>query len=52
MQAAFSEANPSAIKAALAMQGLIDDDAPRAPLLPCTAETRQRMQEVLAHLAC
>lgn len=52
IQAAFAEANPSAIKAALAMQGLIDDDAPRAPLLPCTAETRQRMQEVLAHLAC
>nr|WP_024309187.1 4-hydroxy-tetrahydrodipicolinate synthase [Pseudomonas sp. P818] len=51
IQAAFAEANPSAIKAALAMQGLIDDDAPRAPLLPCTAETRQRMQEVLAHLA-
>ncbi|MGE8502783.1 MAG: 4-hydroxy-tetrahydrodipicolinate synthase [Pseudomonas sp.] len=50
MQAAFTEANPSAIKAALALQGLIGEE-PRAPLLPCTAATRERLREVLADLA-
>lgn len=50
MQAAFAEANPSAIKAALALQGLISEE-PRAPLLPCTAATRERLREVLADLA-
>ncbi|MCW1938004.1 4-hydroxy-tetrahydrodipicolinate synthase [Pseudomonas sp. MDMC_285] len=50
MQAAFAEANPSAIKAALALQGLIGEE-PRAPLLPCTAATRERLREVLAGLA-
>ncbi len=50
MQAAFAEANPSAIKAALALQGLIGEE-PRAPLLPCTAATRERLREVLANLA-
>ncbi|WP_061241200.1 4-hydroxy-tetrahydrodipicolinate synthase [Ectopseudomonas composti] len=51
MQAAFSEANPAAIKAALALEGVIDDAAPRAPLLPCTTATREHLQEVLASLA-
>jgi len=51
MQAAFSEANPAAIKAALALDGVIDDAAPRAPLLPCTTATREHLQEVLASLA-
>lgn len=50
MQAAFAEANPSAIKAALALQGLIGEET-RAPLLPCTATTRERLQEVLTSLA-
>lgn len=50
IQAAFAEANPSAIKAALALQGLIGEE-PRAPLLPCTAATRERLREVLAGLA-
>jgi len=50
MQTAFAEANPSAIKAALALQGLIGEE-PRAPLLPCTAATRERLREVLADLA-
>lgn len=50
MQAAFAEATPSAIKAALALQGLIGEE-PRAPLLPCTAATRERLREVLAGLA-
>lgn len=50
MQAAFAEANPSAIKAALALQGLIGEE-PRAPLLPCSAATRERLREVLAGLA-
>lgn len=50
MQAAFAEANPSVIKAALALQGLIDDEAPRAPLMPCITQTRQRLQEVLTRL--
>lgn len=49
MQAAFAEANPSAIKAALALQGLIGEE-PRAPLLPCTEATRERLREVLASL--
>jgi 4-hydroxy-tetrahydrodipicolinate synthase len=51
MQAAFSEANPAAIKAALALEGVIDDAAPRAPLLPCTTATCEHLQEVLASLA-
>jgi 4-hydroxy-tetrahydrodipicolinate synthase len=51
MQAAFSEANPAAIKAALALEGVIDDAAPRAPLMPCTTATREHLQEVLASLA-
>ncbi|QNH07940.1 4-hydroxy-tetrahydrodipicolinate synthase [Pseudomonas sp. B11D7D] len=51
MQAAFAEANPSAIKAALALQGLIGEET-RAPLLPCTAATRERLREVLARLTC
>lgn len=50
MQTAFAEANPSAIKAALALQGLIGEE-PRAPLLPCTEATRERLREVLADLA-
>lgn len=49
MQAAFAEANPSAIKAALALQGLIGEE-PRAPLLPCTEATRERLREVLTGL--
>lgn len=50
MQAAFAEANPSAIKAALALLGLLEEET-RAPLLPCTAATRQQLKEVLARLA-
>ncbi|MDU0220374.1 dihydrodipicolinate synthase family protein, partial [Escherichia coli] len=50
MQAAFAEANPSAIKAALALRGLLEEET-RAPLLPCTAATRQQLKEVLARLA-
>ncbi len=51
MQAAFAEANPSAIKAALALQGLIGEE-PRAPLLPCTEATRERLREVLTRFKC
>ncbi|VEE16888.1 4-hydroxy-tetrahydrodipicolinate synthase [Ectopseudomonas mendocina] len=50
MQAAFSEVNPAAIKAALALQGLIGEEL-RAPLMPCTTATHERLQEVLARLA-
>ena len=50
MQAAFGEANPSAIKAALALQGLIGEEL-RAPLMSCTTATHERLQEVLARLA-
>jgi 4-hydroxy-tetrahydrodipicolinate synthase len=49
MQAAFAEPNPAAVKAALALQGLIDDEL-REPLQPCTAATVQRLGEVLRHL--
>ncbi|MDH1338148.1 4-hydroxy-tetrahydrodipicolinate synthase [Pseudomonas chengduensis] len=50
MQAAFAEANPTAIKAALALQGLLDEEL-RSPLMPCTTATRTRLQEVLGGLA-
>lgn len=50
MQAAFSEANPTAIKAALVLEGLIGEET-RAPLLPCTAATLEHLKQVLAGLA-
>ncbi|MGG2396485.1 4-hydroxy-tetrahydrodipicolinate synthase [Pseudomonas sp. SH1-B] len=50
IQAAFSEANPAAVKAALALQGLCGDEV-RAPILPCSPANRERLRQVLAELA-
>ena len=50
MQAAFSEANPAAVKAALALLELTHDEV-RAPILPCSPENRERLRHVLAALA-
>lgn len=50
IQAAFSEANPAAVKAALALQGLCSDEV-RAPILPCSQANRERLRQVLAELA-
>ena len=50
MQAAFSEANPAAVKAALALLELTHDEV-RAPILPCSQENRERLRQVLATLA-
>lgn len=46
IDALFAEANPIPVKAALAMQGRIDD-AVRLPLVPATAALRERMRPFL-----
>lgn len=50
IQAAFAEPNPSAVKAALAIQGLIGDEL-REPLQRCAPATVERLRTVLATLA-
>lgn len=50
MQAAFAEPNPAAVKAALALQGLIGDEL-REPLQRCAPATLARLRGVLADLA-
>ena len=42
--------NPVPAKAALALMGLLDGDAVRAPLLPLDAEARAAMAATLRHL--
>jgi 4-hydroxy-tetrahydrodipicolinate synthase len=49
MQAAFAEANPAAVKAALALQGLITPEL-REPMQTCCAATVERIRKVLAAL--
>nr|WP_294981167.1 4-hydroxy-tetrahydrodipicolinate synthase [uncultured Pseudomonas sp.] len=50
IQAAFAEPNPAAVKAALALQGLIADEL-REPMQPCAPATIERLRGVLAALA-
>ena len=50
MQAAFAEPNPAAVKAALALQGLIGDEL-REPMQRCAPVTIERLRGVLAALA-
>ncbi|QTS85348.1 4-hydroxy-tetrahydrodipicolinate synthase [Ectopseudomonas khazarica] len=50
MQAAFCEANPAALKAALALLGLSSDEV-RAPILPCSPANREQLHQVLEGLA-
>ncbi|MFV3303992.1 4-hydroxy-tetrahydrodipicolinate synthase [Pseudomonas sp. NY15181] len=50
IQAAFAEPNPAAVKAALALQGLIADEL-REPMQPCAPATVERLRGVLAALA-
>lgn len=50
IQAAFAEPNPAAVKAALALQGLIVDEL-REPMQPCAPATVERLRGVLAALA-
>lgn len=50
MQAAFAEPNPSAVKGALALQGLIANEV-REPMQACTPATLDRLRTVLAGLA-
>lgn len=50
MQAAFAEPNPSAVKGALALQGLIANEV-REPMQACTPATLERLRGVLAALA-
>jgi len=50
MQAAFAEPNPAAVKAALALQGMIADEL-REPMQPCVPATLERLRGVLATLA-
>lgn len=46
---AFAEANPAVIKAALALQGIIQDEL-REPMQRCSAPTLERVRGVLAEL--
>lgn len=50
MQAAFAEPNPAAVKGALALQGLIDNEV-REPMQACTPATLERLSGILAALA-
>lgn len=49
MQAAFAEPNPSAVKGALALQGLIANEV-REPMQACTPATLERLKVVLGKL--
>lgn len=49
MQAAFAEPNPAAVKAALALQGLIANEL-REPMQACSETTLERLRQVLADL--
>lgn len=49
MQAAFAEANPAVVKAALALQGLITAEL-REPMQSCSATSVERVRKVLAAL--
>ena len=44
----FIESNPSPVKAALKMMGILDTDTVRSPLAPLTEASRKRMKEILA----
>jgi 4-hydroxy-tetrahydrodipicolinate synthase len=50
MEANFLESNPGPVKAAMALMGLLEEHL-RLPLVPVQAETRVRLQEVLARVA-
>lgn len=50
IQAAFAEPNPAAVKAALALQGVIADEL-REPMQRCAPATIERLRGVLAALA-
>jgi 4-hydroxy-tetrahydrodipicolinate synthase len=43
----FEEPNPAPVKAALALQGIIEDSL-RLPLTPCSAELRQRLRGLMS----
>ncbi|WP_447749361.1 4-hydroxy-tetrahydrodipicolinate synthase [Pseudomonas nicosulfuronedens] len=49
MQAAFAEPNPSAVKGALALQGLIANEV-REPMQACAPATLERLKVVLGEL--
>lgn len=44
----FIESNPSPVKAALTMMGILESDTVRSPLAPLTEASRKRMSEILA----
>lgn len=44
----FIESNPSPVKAALKMMGILESDTVRSPLAPLTEASRKRMREILA----
>ena len=50
IQAAFAEPNPAAVKAALALQGVVADEL-REPMQRCAPATIERLRGVLAALA-
>jgi 4-hydroxy-tetrahydrodipicolinate synthase len=50
-QLLFEEPNPAPVKAALALQGVIDDGL-RLPLTPCSADVRQRLRSLLSKQDC
>ena len=50
MEGNFIESNPGPVKAAMAMQGLLEERF-RLPLVPVQESTRARLKEILGHLA-
>jgi len=50
MEANFIESNPGPVKAAMAMLGLLEERL-RLPLVPVQSSTRDRLRQVLAHVA-
>lgn len=44
----FIESNPSPVKAALKMMGILETDTVRSPLAPLTEASRKRIKEILA----
>ena len=50
MEANFIESNPGPVKAAMAILGLLEERL-RLPLVPVQSSTRDRLRQVLAHVA-
>ena len=50
-QLLFEEPNPAPVKAALALQGMVEESL-RLPMTPCSADLRQRLRSLLSGQSC